>query len=104
MCVDDQWMSFMGAMMTKATPKVSHAGVAYMTAPGGAWGSNTDPYASKAAKDNEWGFDPPHLMLLVTDQASLEGMSASRQNGGPWVMWKGTPYAHIMVPLASPKK
>lgn len=18
--------------------------------------------------------------------------------GGPWVMWKGTPYAHVMVP------
>ncbi|MDP9203189.1 MAG: hypothetical protein M3P26_14835, partial [Gemmatimonadota bacterium] len=36
MCVDDQWMGFMGAMMTKATPpKVSHAGIGYMTAPGG---------------------------------------------------------------------
>jgi hypothetical protein len=21
--------------------------------------------------------------------------------GGPWVMWKGTPYAHIMVPTTS---
>ena len=20
------------------------------------------------------------------------------ENGGPYVMWKGTPYAHIMVP------
>ncbi len=103
MCVDDQWLPFMGAMMTKATPKVSHTGIGYMAAPGGAYGSNTDPYATKATPDNQWGFDPPH-MLLVTDPSSLEGIPTTRQSGGPWVMWKGTPYAHIMVPLASTKK
>ena len=46
MCVDDQWMGFMGAMMTKAAPKVSHTGIGYMIAPGSSWGSNTDPYAA----------------------------------------------------------
>jgi len=104
MCVDDEWLPFMGAMMAKTTPKVSHAGIGYMTAPGGAYGSNTDPYASKATPDNEWGYDPPHVMLLVTDPAALVGIPTSRQSGGPWVMWRGTPYAHIMVPLASTKK
>lgn len=104
MCVDDQWMPFMSALMTKATPKVSHAGIAYMTAPGGAYGSNTDPYATKATPGNEWGFDPPHIMLLVTDKSALEGMPTTRKSGGPWVMWKGTPYAHIMVPLSSTRK
>jgi hypothetical protein len=104
MCVDDQWLGFMGAMMTKATPKVSHTGIGYMAAPGGAYGSNTDPHAAKATADNEWGYDPPHIMLLVTDPSALAGIPTSRQSGGPWVMWKGTPYAHIMVPLASTKK
>ena len=105
MCVDDQWLGFMSAMMTKATPKVSHAGIGYMVAPGGgAYGSNTDPYATKATAGNEWGFDPPHVMLLVTDPSALAGIPTSRQSGGPWVMWRGTPYAHIMVPLASTKK
>jgi hypothetical protein len=104
MCVDDQWLGFMGAMMAKGTPKVSHAGISYMTAPGGAYSSNTDPYATKASAGNEWGYDPPHVMLLVTDPSALAGISTSRQSGGPWVMWRGTPYAHIMVPLASTKK
>lgn len=104
MCVDDQWLAFMGAMMTKATPKVSRTGIGYMAAPGGGYGSNTDPYAEKATADNEWGFDPPHLMLIVTDPSALEGIPTTRQSGGPWVMWRGTPYAHIMVPLASTKK
>ena len=105
MCVDDQWMGFMGAMMAKGTPKVSRTGIGYMAAPGsGAWGSNTDPYAMKATPDNEWGFDPPHIMLLVTDPSALEGIPTTRQSGTPWVMWKGTPYAHIMVPVSSAKK
>ena len=104
MCVDDQWLSFMNAMMTKGTPKISRTGIGYMTAPGGAYGSNTDPFAAKATPDNEWGYDPPHVMLLVTDKRSLEAIPTTRQSGGPWVMWRGTPYAHIMVPLSSTKK
>lgn len=104
MCVDDQWMSFMNALMTKATPKISRAGVGYMTAPGGTYNSNTDPFATKATPDNDWGYDPPHVMLLVPDQGALEGMPTTRRSGGPWVMWGGTPYAHIMVPVSSQKK
>jgi hypothetical protein len=103
MCVDDQWMGFMGAMMSKATPHVTHAGVGYMIAPGGGYGSNKDPYATKATPDNEWGYDPPHIMLLVTDPKELEGLPTTRQSG-PWVMWTGTPYAHVMIPVVSTKK
>ena len=71
MCVDDQWMGFMGAMMAKATPKVSHAGIGYMTAPGGAYGSNTDPYASRQHRTMSGGYDPPHVMLMVPDPSCV---------------------------------
>src|SRR6266516_3306533 len=47
MCVDDQWMSFAGAMMSQSTPKISHGGVGSIIAPGGSYGSNTDPFAEK---------------------------------------------------------
>ena len=36
----------------------------------------------------------------------LDSMSDDPKSGGPWVMWKGTPYAHLMVPVsrtAAPK-
>src|SRR2546426_7551182 len=104
MCVDDQWMSFMNAMMGKTTPRISRAGVGYMIAPGGAYGSNKDPFATKATAENDWGYDPPHVMLLVTDQRTLQGIPTARQNGAPWVMWAGTPYAHVMVPVSSAKR
>ncbi len=38
-------------------------------------------------------------MILVPDPALLDGISTDPWNGGPYVMWKGTPYAHIMVPV-----
>jgi hypothetical protein len=39
-------------------------------------------------------------MILVPDPKMLEGISTDPQSGGPYVMYKGTPYAHIMVPVA----
>lgn len=103
-CMDAEWMSFMKAVMTKTVPKVSRAGIGYMIAPGGAYGSNKDPFAPKATATNDWGFDPPHVMLLVTDSRALQGIPTTRQAGGPYVMWSGTQYAHIMVPVVSAKK
>jgi hypothetical protein len=104
MCVDEEWKSFMRALSTRATPHIKRVGVGYMIAPGGAPVSNTDPFAKTATPDNEWAYDPPHVMLLVTDPHELEGIPTKRQSGGPWVMWAGTPYAHVMVPLAPPKQ
>src|SRR5436309_14967082 len=104
MCVDDQWMSFINAMMSKTAPQVPHEGIGYMLAPGGAYGSNNDPYATKETPTNEWGFDPPHIMLVVPDAHALQDLPTMRQSGGPWVMWSGTPYAHLMVPVASTTK
>jgi len=33
----------------------------------------------------------------------LDAFSTDPKNGGPWVMWKGTPYAHLMVPVSDTK-
>jgi hypothetical protein len=42
-------------------------------------------------------------MIAVPDLKSLDGLSTDPKNGGPWVMWKGTPYAHIMAPVTNGK-
>ena len=102
MCMDEEWMSFMNAKQTKTTPHVKHAGVSYMLAPGGPPVSNTDPYAEKATPDNEWGSDGPHVMVLVPQPHELQGIPTKRHSG-PWVMWAGTAYAHLMVPFGPPK-
>jgi hypothetical protein len=103
MCLDRVWQVWLDAYAAKTTPTITTIGVGYMVAPGGAWGSNTDPYATAKAADNQWGYDPPHIMLLLP-ATSLTGLSTDRGNGGPWVMWAGTPYAHVMVPLTGGPK
>ena len=65
--------------------------------------SNVDPYATAATADNEWLEDGgPHVMMLVPDLKMLEGMSTDPNNGGPYVMWRGTDFAHVMIP--TPKR
>ena len=83
--------------------KPETVGVAYMLK-GDKGASNTDPYATKPTADNQWVVSGPHIMLLPTDASQLDTYPTDWTKGGPWVMWKGTPYAHIMVPTTSMAK
>jgi hypothetical protein len=87
----------------KEPPKPTTVGVAYMLR-GDKGASNTDPYATKPTADNQWVVSGPHIMILPTDVSQLDAYPTAWTKGGPWVMWKGTPYAHIMVPTTSMAK
>ena len=50
--------------------------------------------------DNHWSHHPPHRMIVVPDLKSLQALSTDPDSGGPYVMFAGTSYAHIMGPLA----
>ncbi|MGR3312243.1 hypothetical protein [Roseovarius indicus] len=97
MCLDAAWASWADAWMNKKPFTASTVGISYMLA-GDGGASNIDPYAQEETPGNDWIVEGPHLMIIVPDAASLEGMSTDPHNGGPYVMWKGTDYAHIMVP------
>jgi hypothetical protein len=53
--------------------------------------------------DNQWVVSPPHIMVLYQDRKILDAYPTDPKSGGPWVMWKSTPYAHVMVPLSPTK-
>lgn len=99
MCLDPEFQGWANAWMGKTAPATKHAAVAYMLQ-GDAGASNIDPYATGPTSSNDWVMTGPHVMVIVPDPSSLDGISTDAKSGGPWVMWKGTPYAHIMVPLA----
>jgi hypothetical protein len=104
MCLDKEWQAWGdGWMNKKDPPKPNTVGVAYMLK-GDNGASNTDPYATKRSADNQWVVSGPHIMLLPTDASQLDAYPTDWTKGGPWVMWKGTPYAHIMVPMTSTAK
>lgn len=102
MCIDEPWMKWLEAYLARKPVQISTLGIGYMLAPGGGWGSNTDPYAMKETPDNHWGHAGPHLMIVVPDAKALAGISTDPKNGGPWVMFANTPYAHIMAPTTAP--
>ena len=85
--------------MTRAQPKVSGTGIAYMLR-GDKGASNTDPFATGPSSDNQWVVSPAHIMVLYDDPKMLDAFPTDPKSGGPWVMWKGTPYAHLMVPVS----
>jgi len=98
MCNQAQWDELIGAVMAKEPIDVQKFSLSYMMAgEGEALGvSNVDPFATEPTDDNQWVKEGPHLMILVPDQTALEGLSTD-PNDPVYVMWKDTPYAHIMV-------
>jgi hypothetical protein len=102
MCIDEVWMRAFDAFGKKAAFKTDRIGISYMLA-GDDLVNNADPFDIKRDPGEVWVQEGPHLMIIVPDRKMLEGISDDPNNGGPYVMWKDTPYAHIMVPVA-PRK
>ena len=99
MCVDPQWMAMMSALMSGDKEfEATQVGISYMLR-GDAGASNTDPFATGPTADNEWVVTGPHLMMIYPDPATLTGIPTEPTGGGPYVMWPGTPFAHVMIPV-----
>jgi hypothetical protein len=101
MCNEAVWDELISAMMNKTSFDPDSFSVSYMLAgEGTAIGvSNSDPYASEPAQSDDWVKEGPHLMIVVPDHSALEGLSTNPADP-VYVMWKDTPYAHIMVKVA----
>lgn len=98
MCLDAAWREFMDAYMSRRQPELRGIGFGYMLQ-GDFPVSNIDPFATGPTAANEWVEDSgAHIMMIVADASLLESLPTDAANGGPWVMWKGTPYAHVMIP------
>lgn len=100
MCMDANAMTWAMAWMGHSTPPADKPGIMYMLA-GGTDASNTDPYATKPTEGSDWVSTGPHLMVIGSS-AALTGYpsGATPDTKSPYVMWSGTPYAHLMVPVS----
>lgn len=97
-CSDEMWLEMFDAISNRRSPVISRVGISYMLQGGGGT-SNTDPYANGPTADNEWmESGPPHVMMVFPDPAVLDGISTDPKNGGPWVMWRDTPYPVLIIP------
>ncbi|HEX4738649.1 MAG TPA: hypothetical protein VH331_13915 [Allosphingosinicella sp.] len=100
MCVDSNGMLWAQAWMGHKVPPADKPGLAYMLT-GAADASNTDPYATKPARGASWVRTGPHIMILDRNAAASSGYPGgpSPDTSKPYVMFAGTPYAHIMMPV-----
>jgi hypothetical protein len=98
MCLDPNAIEWLYAYMTKA-PAPDKVGFIYMLK--GGWDfSNADPYATKP--DGKPTITGPHVMIVGPGVKSLPGYDRTGNGVNPaipFVMWKDTPYEHLMVPV-----
>jgi hypothetical protein len=99
MCVDSQIIELFTAVAEKREPNITQTGFGYFLQ-GGAPRSNANPWDTNPTPDNEWmEMQVPHIVVVSPDKTILKGLPTKFDNGGPWVMWSGTPYVHIMIPV-----
>lgn len=102
-CVDESARAWFAARSARQTPRLETVGLSYRLM-GDAGASNIDPFASGPTADNEWGVTGPHIIIFVPNVADLAGFPSDPGSGGPYVMWRGTPYAHVMMPVAAARE
>jgi len=100
MCMDKAALEWAGAWMGRQTPASGKVGFMYMLS-GGTDASNTDPYATSPGADKHWVKTGPHVMLVGAEPAfyDMYPKNADPDTAMPYVMWAGTPYQHLMIPV-----
>jgi hypothetical protein len=99
MCLDPNAMEWLHAYLAKS-PSPDKIGFIYMLQ--GGWDfSNLDPYATKP-HGGKATITGPHVMVVGPGVKMAPGYD--RTGNGvdtriPYVMWKDTPYEHLMIPV-----
>jgi hypothetical protein len=99
MCADPAGMEWMHVLMHHSTPP-SNVGFMYMLA-GDEGTSNVAPGATGPTPDNHWVKTGPHVMILGPVVKTMAGYprTLDADPTKPYVMWPGTPYEHLMIPV-----
>jgi hypothetical protein len=98
MCVDKNGLDWAMAWLGHKDPPKDKIGFGYMLL-GGSDPSNTDPFAEKPAAGQKWVTTGPHVMVLNIGTHFDGYPTTSADTSVPYVMYPGTPYAHLMIPV-----
>jgi len=99
MCLDPNAMEWAHAYQTHG-PATDKTGFIYMLA-GDTGASNTDPWATGKTADNHWIQTGSHVMIVGAAAKAMAGYpkNADPDPTKPYVMWPGSPYEHLMIPV-----
>jgi hypothetical protein len=102
LCADENGLAWWKAVGSKSEPP-NKIGFIYMLA-GDTGTSNHDPY--QRASHQHWVQTGPHVMIVGPMVREMPGYSRSADVSDPtqpYVMFPGTPYEHLMLPVAAAK-
>src|SRR5262249_51398801 len=100
MCLDQNGLEWFKALLAHETPPEGKIWFAYMLK-GGSDASNDDPFASEPATGKKWVQTGPHVMIGgpgITKMLDSYPASAD-DTRRPYIMFGGTPYEHVMLPV-----
>ena len=100
MCMDKAALEWATAWMEHKIPASGKTGFMYMLA-GGTDASNTDPYATKPEASKHWVKTGSHVMIVGAEPSFYDQYpkNPDPDTSMPYVMWAGTPYQHLMIPV-----
>ena len=91
------WVDAWGARVKP--PELTSIGFGYMLQ-GGSAADLVNVFATVPPSGQEWMVVGPHLMMyLPAKLLDLANFPTDPSAGGPWLMWDGTVYGHVMIPI-----
>ena len=99
-CHDGEGMKWMMAYMSGEKPNMERD--SYMWMLNGDMGEDNTKAGVLNKEDSapgEWIESGPHVMLMPKDPTTIEKFSSDFMGGAPYVMFPGTDYAHLMIPV-----
>jgi len=96
-CFDAAALQWLSARRAKEEPNLTVPGFTYQFQ-GGAALSNSDPFATEQS-DDSWVSSDPWMMVFFPAGVDLSSFPTDPQTTGIFVMYAGTPYQHLMVPV-----
>ena len=100
-CFDAGGYKWISGFMTNTAPVLEHDAYMWMLH-GDVGEDNTKPLVMSVddiEDPDNWVQTGPHLMMMPKDPASLDSFPADFSTGAPFVMFKGSMFAHVMIPL-----
>lgn len=98
MCGDRHAFSWIvAAMSNQPKPPTTQPGIAYMAKGGVHHETPEGEIVMRPSASSEEVKEPPHWMLLWPVDSASSGLPTRPNAGGTYIMFAGTPYAHLMI-------
>ena len=96
-CFEPNWLKLFGKPFDTSREAQKAFGIGYMLQ-GGSAADNFDLKAIEPATGQDWVIDGPHVMLIFSSDKTSAAFSTEHHTGGPYMMFKGSPSEHLMIP------